>query len=40
MKLLNLVNEGAQFQILDTFAGGDFLENFRRRITGQEGSLS
>ena len=40
MELLKLVDEGAQFHILDTFTDGDFLENFRRRITGREGSLS
>jgi hypothetical protein len=30
MELLKLVDEGAKFQILDTFNGGDFLENFRK----------
>jgi hypothetical protein len=32
MTLLKLVDEGAKFQILDTFNGGDFLENFRKRM--------
>jgi hypothetical protein len=39
MELLKLVDEGAKFQIADTIEGGDFLENFRKRITGREGSL-
>jgi hypothetical protein len=32
MELLKLVGEGAKFQILDTFDGGDFLENFKKRM--------
>ena len=33
MELLKLVDEEAKFQILDTFdGGGDFLENFRKRM--------
>jgi hypothetical protein len=39
MELLKLVDEGAKFQIRDTIEGGDFLENFRKRITGKEGSF-
>jgi hypothetical protein len=32
MELLKLVDEGAKFQIVDTFHGGDFLENFRNKM--------
>jgi len=32
MALLELVDKGVNFQILDTFDGGDFLENFRKRM--------
>ena len=31
MELLELVDEGAKFQIIDTSESGDFLENFRKR---------
>jgi hypothetical protein len=31
-ELLELVDEGAKFQIIDTVENGDFLENFRKRM--------
>ena len=32
MELLELVDEGAKFQIIDTSENGDFLENFRKKM--------
>jgi hypothetical protein len=37
MELLKLVDEGAKFQIRDTFEDGDFLQNFKERLGKKSG---
>jgi len=38
MELLKLVDEGAKFLISDSTEGGNFLENFKKKRIGREGS--